>query len=147
MSVDKIGYDKPMTLMQIDESLPNGFHDAEIEQLVWQFQTNSVLLDINFWVATEAADRETRRRGRVELQGVVFLIIDPPQPRELDPKIYQPSGTLQIDGLITNEKVFPSLPKVLPHLPPETAVFSFYVTNWNSFIHIAHQSANLTWLA
>ena len=135
-----------MTLVQIDEILPNGFHDAEIEQLIWNFQTNSAVLDIDFWVATEETDREKRRRGRVELQGIIFLAVDPPQPRQLDPKTYGLPGTLQIDGMLPNESIFPNLPNLLPCLPPKTEIFSFYVNNWNSFIHIANENSNLTWL-
>jgi hypothetical protein len=137
---------KPMTLAQIDETLPNGFHDAEIEQLIWNFQINSAVLDIDFWVATEEQDREKRRRGRVELQGVLFLAVDPPEPRELDPKPYHPSGTLQIDAVVTNETVFPRLPKLKSALPSDTEIFSFYVVNWNSFIHVAAAEAKLLWL-
>ena len=136
---------KAMTLAQINEILPNGFHDAEIEQLIWSFQTNSAVLDIDFWVATEETEREKRRRGRVELQGVLFLAVDPPQPRQLDPKPYHPSGTLQIDGVLTNESVFPDLPNLKPALPQDTEIFSFYVVNWNSFIHIAAADATLVW--
>lgn len=134
-----------MTLAQIDETLPNGFHDAEIEQLMWNFQTNSAVLDIDFWVATDKKEREKRRLGRVELQGILFVVVDPPQPRELDPKPYHPSGTLQIDGVLTNESVFPNLPKLKSALPPGTEIFSFYVINWNSFIHIAAAAAELIW--
>jgi hypothetical protein len=136
---------KAMTLAQIDEILPNGFHDAEIEQLIWNFQTNSAVLDIDFWVATEEKEREKRRSGRVELQGVVFLTVNPPEPSELDPKPYHPSGTLQIDGVLTNESVFPDLPNLKSVLPQGTEVFSFYVVNWNSFIHIAASEATLVW--
>ncbi|MFL6389829.1 MAG: hypothetical protein ACJ71U_20310 [Terriglobales bacterium] len=136
---------KAMTLAQIDEILPNGFHDAEIEQLIWNFQTNSAVLHIDFWIATEEKDREKCRRGRVELQGVLFLAVDPPEPRQLDPKPYHPSGTLQIDGMLTNERVFPCLPKLKSALPSGSEIFSFYVVNWNSFIHIAAAEATLVW--
>ena len=137
---------KTMTLAQIDEILPNGFHDAAIEQLTWNFQRNSAVLDIDFWAAAEEKDREKRRRGRVELQGIIFLAVDPPQPRQLDPRPYRPSGTLQIDGMLTNEEIFPNLPQLLPKLPLGIEIFSLYVANWNSFIHIATEGANLTWL-
>ncbi len=62
-----------MKLAQIDEELPNGFYDAEIENLNWNFQTNSAVLEIDFWVATDDKDREKRRQGRLELQGIMFV--------------------------------------------------------------------------
>ena len=134
-----------MTLAQIDETLPNGFHDAEIERLDWNFQTNSAVLDIDFWVAIEEEDREKRRRGRIELQGIIFLSVGLPEPSELDPKPYHPSGTLQIDGMLASEEILPNLPKLLPYLPSGIEIFSFYVVNWNSFIHIAAAEAMLGW--
>jgi hypothetical protein len=136
---------KAMTLAQIDEILPNGFHDAKIEQLIWNFQTNSAVFNIEFWVATEEKEREKRQTGRVELQGVIFLAVDPPQPRQLDPKPYHPSGTLQIDGVLTNESIFPCLPTLKSALPHGIEIFSFYVVNWNSFIHIAATEAPIVW--
>jgi hypothetical protein len=79
-----------MTLTQIDDELPNGFHDAEIEQIDWDLEHGSIVLDIDFWVATDDSERELRRKGRVELQEIFYFAIDPPAPRELDPKATSP---------------------------------------------------------
>lgn len=136
-----------MNLAQIQEMLPNGFHDAEIAQLMWNFMTGSVSLDMDFWVACEEdRDRERRRRGKIELRRISFLAIEPPVPRASDPNPYSfASGTLQIDGVITSAEIFPTLPRLKPQLPEDTEVFSFYVVNWNSFIHIAAADAKLIW--
>jgi hypothetical protein len=132
-----------MTLTQIDAILPNGFHDAEIEQLVWNFQKCSAVFDIDFWVAETEQDREKRRRGKLALQGVVFISIEPPMPRLCDPKPYRCSGNLTIDGALAEEN---ALPDLKPALPLNTEIFRFYVDNWNSFIYIAAAEATLTWL-
>jgi len=136
-----------MTLAQIDEMLPNGFHDAEVEQFIWNFQQNSAVFDIDFWIATgDDHDREKRRRGRIELQEIAFIAIEPPDPRESDPRPYSSSlGTLQIDGSLADAKSFPQLPKLRPNLPADAEIFSFYVVNWNSFIHISAIKARLVW--
>jgi hypothetical protein len=82
-----------MTLAQIDQALPNGFHDAEIEQLNWNFLQGSIVFEMDFWIASpDDQDRERRRRGRIELQSVTFLAMEPPEPRLSDPKPYRPRG-------------------------------------------------------
>ncbi|HEX2327864.1 MAG TPA: hypothetical protein VHN74_04005 [Candidatus Angelobacter sp.] len=43
-----------------------------------------------------------------------------------------------------NAEIFPALPRLTPDLA-STEVFSFYVSNWNSFIHIACADANIKW--
>src|SRR5882672_7773179 len=133
-----------MTLSQIDKMLPNGFHDAEIEQLVWNFQKCSAVFDMDFWVAETEEDREKRRRGKLELHEIVFISIEPPVPRLSDPRPYRSSaGTLQIDGALAGENNFPDLKLTFPL---DKEIFSFYVSNWNSFIYISASEATLTWV-
>jgi hypothetical protein len=136
-----------MTLAQINETLPNGFHDAEIEQFIWDFSQDTAVLKINFWTATEEdQDPEKYQRGIIEIHKIVFIAVDPPDPAQYGPKPYRGSGgTLQIDGMVADEKIFPMLSQLKPSLPSEIEVFSFYVENWNSFLHIAAAEAILNW--
>jgi hypothetical protein len=137
-----------MTLAEIDKILPNGFHDALVEKFTWNFQEESAVFDIDFLVGTpESRDDDVwSRRGRIQLQGVLFISIDPPEPSDSDPKPFKPSGSFQIDGLEANDTVFPALPKLKPNLPLGTQIYSFYVANLNSFIHISAKNAALEWL-
>jgi hypothetical protein len=135
-----------MSLTQIDDELPNGFHDAEIGQIHWNLQQGSIVLEIDFWIGTEDTEPELRRKGRVELQEVFYFAIDPPAPRQLDPKPLRPMrDTLAIDGIPTSEEILPSLANLKAALPDGINCFSFYVSNWNSFIHVAAGLAKLTW--
>lgn len=135
-----------MTLAELNESLPNGFHDAEITKLVWDFADESAFFDISILIGVpEADDREERRSGTLELKRILFIAIDPPYPRELDPKPYRPCGAFQIDAVPADEKIFEALPSLKSELPPDTEIFSFYVVNSNSFIHIAAQEVKLIW--
>jgi hypothetical protein len=102
---------------------------------------------MKLWVP-EATDQdiEIYRLGRLDVKNIVFMAIDPPHPRDLDPKPYKPSGALQIDGMTTTETIFPGLSKLKQQLPPETQIYSFYVVNWNFYIHIAAGEAELAWI-
>ncbi len=136
-----------MTLAEIEANLPNGFHDAEIEELVWNYRTDSASFTMKLWVP-EATDQdiEIYRLGRLDVKDIVFMAIEPPHPRDSDPKPYKPSGALQIDGMVTTETIFPGLLKLKQKLPPEVQIYSFYVVNWNSNIHIAAGEAELVWI-
>jgi hypothetical protein len=80
-----------MTLTEIEANLPNGFHDAEIEELIWNYRADSASFTMKLWVP-EATDRdiEIYRLGRLDVRDIVFMAIDPPHPRDLDPKSYKP---------------------------------------------------------
>jgi hypothetical protein len=53
--------------------------------------------------------------------------------------------TLAIDGIPTSEKILPSLANIKAALPDGVDFFSFYVSNWNSFIHVAAGVTTLRW--
>jgi len=136
-----------VTFSEIDDLLPNGFHDAEVNEFGWNFLEDTAFFDVNFWGAIlEGPDREKRRRGRIELQQILFISFEPPSPRQSDPKPCQCSkGSLQIDGVLTNEKYLQNFAQHKAELSPNTEIFSFYINNWNSFIHIAAAEAKLIW--
>jgi hypothetical protein len=136
-----------MTLADIEHLLPNGFHDAQIEQFVWDYRTNSASFIVELWVAKEEDESlEVYREARLDLKGIIFIMIDPPCPRELDPKPYKSSsGTLQIDGFETTESMLPNLATLLEGVSAGTSPYSFYVVNWNSYIHVAAKEAELVW--
>ena len=134
-----------MTFSEIDEILPNGFHDAKIEQMTWDFQKNTAIFDMEFWVATEQSNPEVYRKGKVELRNILFIAIDPPRPSDFGPKPYRfKAHSLNIDGQLTDERIFPGLHPLKQQLPSDIEIFSFYVEDWNSFIHISAE-AELVW--
>ena len=101
---------------------------------------------MNFWAATDEADIDKRRPGTLALSGVIFISVDPPNPRDLDPKpLHARQEGIQIDSMPANAEIFHALPRLTADLPPGTEVFSFYVSNWNSFIHIACADARIIW--
>src|SRR5262245_32870453 len=71
-----------MTLREIDASLPNGFHDAEISSIRLDFLSRRAALDREIWIGDSLRGaRETYRAGRLELSGVAYFAIDPPDQR------------------------------------------------------------------
>jgi hypothetical protein len=132
-----------MTLADIEELLPNGFHDAEIEKFIWDYRTNSASFTMELWVAEDGDQSpEVYRKGRLDLKEIVFIMIDTP-----DIKPYKASlGTLRIDGLATTESILPNLAALTETVTPYVNAYSFYVDNWNSYIHIAAKESELIWI-
>lgn len=132
-----------MTLADVEATLPNGFHDAEIEQFIWDYRTNSASFTMELWVAEQGnQSQEVYRKGRLDLKGIIFITIDPP-----DIKPYKASlGTLRIDGLTTTESILPNLATLTETVTQCINPYSFYVDNWNSYIHIAAKESELIWI-
>jgi hypothetical protein len=140
-----------MTLEQVADSLPNGFHDAQVEELVWNFQTSSASFSMQLWVAEdedfEQKKLEVYRPARLQVTDIVFMAFDPPSAEGPYPTQWKPGyDALIIDGMKTEQKWFPPLPALVNRMSAGTEVYSFYVNDWNSFIHIAAKEAKLTWL-
>lgn len=140
-----------MKLSEIDDLLPNGFHDAEVLQFGWDFIAGEAFLEVSFWVGAlehgrEKEKVEKRRKGRINLQSISFISFEQPQPRQTDPKPYHPSpGGLKVDGLLADETTLKDFARHKAEISPTDEIFSFYVSNWNSFIHIAAAEAELVW--
>jgi hypothetical protein len=78
-----------MTLEELESSLPNGLHDAEVRRISIDYEHRKVTLELAVWVGKmeDPPDRrEAYRDGRIEISGLLFMVIEPP-----DPSIHSPS--------------------------------------------------------
>jgi hypothetical protein len=136
-----------MNLSQVADNLPNGFHDAEIDEILLDCQKSSAQIRLRIWVSTEESQPDVYKPAVIRLYGVLFFVIDPHSREELGPPPFGPSeGSWGIDGVVTTEDIMPSLKTLRQYLPSGIEPYSFYVENSNSFIHIAAAEATLTWL-
>jgi len=120
-----------VTLEELEASLPNGLHDSFLLKLDLDYVTRTARLKLDIWVgdlgaAAEPA-RERRRAAIVELSGLQFCAIEPPDAT-------YPFTTLPwIDVEETT-------------VGPAGFESSLFVTQWNSRIRIAALDATLQWL-
>lgn len=131
-----------MTLEDIEKSLPNGLHDAKLNRLVVDYEQRTLKAEIAVWVGDldEPAERRERyRRGRIEIAGLTFLIMEPPDARY--PFAY--STKLTIDGCDQRENLDITL---LESLPKKSFFRSLWVGEWNAFIHVAGTDAKFSWI-
>jgi hypothetical protein len=84
--------------------------------------------------------RERYRRARIEITGLIFLVIEPPDPKY--PFLDEPAR-LTVDGCDKRENLDTAL---LKSLPEKSFFRSLWVGEWNTFIHVAATDARLSWI-
>ncbi len=140
-----------MQLVELEYSLPNGFHDALLEGIEVDYIAQKALMRMQLHVgdpdgATED-EREAYKRAELDLSGVLYFVIDAPDPKYS----YSKKGELWLDAGDArvgrgSVRAAPAPPIPVEHLPDGASAYWFFVGNWNSFIHVAAMSANLRWV-
>ena len=144
-----------MTFDELDDSLPNGLHDAELLGLDVDWVQRKAAFRFVLWVAADVDDPRGAevyrpissgtgwagpdgRPATVTFTGVHFLTIDPPQTAYAAPR--QDRG-LRIDAASGD----PPDAAPPPTLPPETFRLWMFVSDWNAFIRLAARDVQLDW--
>jgi hypothetical protein len=130
-----------MTLEELENTLPNGLHDAEIQRMAVDYEKRKVTLELAVWVGNmddPPERREAYKSGRIDISGLLFLVMEPP-----DAKYPFKTCDLTVDGCDMSKNLDSEL---LRSLPADSFFRSLWVNEWNAFIHIAATSADLTWL-
>lgn len=129
-----------MKLLEIDESLPHGFHDSNLRRIDFDCVEFKLTLHLDIWIGdtnSKSEDEQALHRPAVlTVTGLRFLIIDPPK------QLCRQTGGLDIDAGPGQ----PSTSKIETN-PLEDNVFLYWVffSGWNSFMRLAGCDANLEW--
>jgi hypothetical protein len=130
-----------MDLTELANTLPNGLHDLLVDRLSIDFLVRVLTLEVSVWTgdlaASDAAEREARRNGMLRLDGLVFCVFDPPDPK-------YPHSKAEALWLVD---FYDPDPAVVGERSVPEGAFShrFFVQQWNAFIHVAARSASLDW--
>lgn len=130
-----------MTLAELDQTLPNGLHDAEVRTVLLDFVSRVATFDLEVWIgdleAPLAEGRETYRPATLELRGIGYFTIEPPDPRYP----FDKGKAIKID--LCDADPAAALP------PTKEAQFAsrFFVNEWNAFISVSATHAELRWTA
>ena len=128
-----------MTLEELAATLPNGFHDSLVRSVCINYGTRQVTMDLSVWIGDMEGDqveRESRRDGRLVLDGVQFLSMDPPDPT----CPFGKGESIWVD-LCAPQKPFDAIRTIAEGC----FVSGFFVNEWNSFMHVAAREAKLEW--
>lgn len=131
-----------MNILELESSLPYGFHDADLRGIAIDYAKREATLKIGVWVAYEEGEpgevgrAPLLRSARLTLEGLEYLIIEPPKARyEVEKRVLDISGRATDSGVA----LLPSDSGAVP--------YAFHVTNWNSSIRFAAVSVALRWEA
>ena len=129
-----------MTLDDLEAALPNGLHDAEIHSIAIDYVARTARFILDAWVGTmdmpAGPERERYRRASLELTGLQYLAIQPPDFR---PQYhFADTAPVKTGGLSPVDVPSP--------LPEDAFEAELFIADWNSFIQVAATDARLTWL-
>lgn len=125
-----------MTLEELSATLPNGFHDARVGGLHLDFVGRTAVLDLSVWTGDDS-DPEAHRAARLELKDLQFCVLETPDHK------YPYAAP---EPLWISEVNPPGAAQLPQNIPSGAFTSSFFVNQWNAFVHIAARDAVLFWL-
>lgn len=126
-----------MTLEEVENSLPSGFHDARLHRL--EIDWTSAQAAFELWVDVTDTDdtQEYVQRARVEISGLGFISFEAPQ---------SVNEATSAKGLWIDAEALSVAPDGYPPIPSGYFLHRIYVNNWNRFLFVCGQEATLIWL-
>lgn len=128
-----------MTIHDLEQTLPNGFHDAVLNSYSVDFATGSIRLRLDLLVGDprrrDYDERERYRSVEVLLSGVSYFVTEIPDPA------YSYSEPQSVDLCEPDPNVMARLPT-----PENGYAGRFYSSTANSFIHFAGTGARIIYI-
>jgi hypothetical protein len=135
-----------MTLDELDHTLPNGFHDAEIFSVELDYAAKTARFRMNLlvgWPDDPEPERQAYQEATLVVNGLCFCSVDPPSSTYP----FIPDGKpICVGGDPAKSDHLSSLSDLAAKFPSDTWCYRFFVHDLNSFIHIAGRDAVLTWV-
>ena len=131
-----------MTLEDIERSLPNGFHDAQIQTMTRDYVGAELIMKVLILIGLPGQPRPERdryRTGEIVFRRVYFCSVELPQP---DSPFLHP-GNVWFSYERTPRDLLPD--GLATMLPPGTQCYSLFVRDWFSHIHVAAQDVSFSW--
>lgn len=132
-----------MTLEDLDNALPNGFHDATISDLARNFENATLRLKIDVLVGLPSdppGEADRYRAGELIFHGVLFCVIEAPDHESA----FRHPGCIWFCFSRMEPGALPD--SLMNSLPSETLCYSFYILDWESHIHVAAADVSFAWL-
>jgi hypothetical protein len=121
-----------MTIADIEDTLPWGFHDADLLSVRVDFAGQLAVFDLDVPMDER---QTTSRRGQLVVEGLVFCVIDPSQKLARGPAWIDSGNTPTAEAA------------KLPPVPAGAFLHWFFLHDSNSFIHVAGTAARFAWTA
>jgi hypothetical protein len=135
-----------MTIDEITNTLPNGFHDSEILSINIDYQRAEAtfLIDVDLCSPDEEVEVAVRQ-GEMKIEGLLYIGIEPPAPRAFSKEYVFDPHKLWISADSSNFSVLKQHPELPEPLPDGGFRHWFFDSNNNSFIYVAGMTASFRW--
>jgi hypothetical protein len=120
----------------LDDTLPNGLHDAELLGLSVSFERGTATLAVKIDISNDA--KPLYAAAEIRLSGLVAFVMEGPQ------ELVNLQDSVGISSFETSEQHYPAFANFAPEI--KKIFHSLYLEEpWNSYIHIGARSAALVW--
>ncbi len=132
-----------MTLEQVEQSLPNGLHDAQIQQLRIDYERAEIVLRLRVLIGLPdepPPDRHQYATADLTFRGLQLFATEFPHPESA----FRHPGAVWFSYERTPPGTFP--PPLAQKLAPELQSYSLFIREWLSHIHIAARDISFAWI-
>jgi|GEM_PF-7001407 len=133
-----------MTLEEIENELPNGFHDSIILESRMNYENSelTLLLDVSVGLPDEDPPaRDRYRKCELFFKDVIYFVTEFPN----DNIVIKHPGTLWILSIEkTSQDKIPD--HILKVISSDVHCFSLYIHRSNTYVHFATKDVQYTWL-
>lgn len=126
-----------MTFPELARTLPNGLHDADLLDIEVSFERGVAALAVRLDVGTNDEDNVQLREATVRLVGIRAIVIEGPNHQ------WEAADSLDISNVVTSAENYPAYASYSHEV--QKLFLSLFVGQWNSYIHIAAESAEIEW--
>jgi hypothetical protein len=130
-----------MTLEELDNSLPEGLHDAQIRSYRRDFElaTLTLVARVVVGLSQESKNRLLYRDGEIIFHGVQYVVSEFPGAEST----FRDAGCVWFSFSRTEPGIISE--DLSSALAPDILRYSLFVLEWHSSIHIAAREVSFTW--
>ena len=137
-----------MNLGDAESQLPNGLHDADLLRFEVDYEKRTAEFEFNAWIgdldSTDHAEREKHQHVKLLIRGLHFLIFEKPDPNYIfgtaAPGVPEVGGFSAWNGEFAPPD---EIGRLVERMPVSAFYEAAFVSNWNSFIHIGADDAEI----
>ncbi|MGE5343395.1 MAG: hypothetical protein ACM3SY_18150 [Candidatus Omnitrophota bacterium] len=130
-----------MNMQEIADTLINGFHDANVNEINLNFLKKTAQINLDIWLGDET-EPERYQKGRLFFSDFLFLSIDPP-----DEGVY--SDTFVIDLVENDNDIldnYESFKKLKEYIPDGYLITCFSLLNHITMMYLIYKDVKFEWV-
>jgi hypothetical protein len=133
-----------MTFEELDAQYANGLVDAVVLSITLDYQNRIASIELSMRRNhPDSADPNLYSKATLTLRGFYYFVIE-----SSDPDFSYPMwAKIVVGGHSEDPGKFLLFERLKPTLPVSAFCCRFFVHNWNSFIHVAAEEADFSWMA